>query len=76
MRQIQIRVIPNARQNSVEASDDGTLKVRVMAPAVDGKANKAVIRQLADYLGVKKNTITIVKGDKSRDKTIEIDTDD
>ncbi len=72
MRQLQIRVMPNARQNSVE-EEDGIWKIRVMAPAVDGKANKAVIQQLADHLGVRKSAITIVKGEKSRDKTIEID---
>jgi len=71
MRVLNIRVIPNARQNRV-LDEEGQLKVHITAPPVGGKANKALIELLADYCKVKKSSIKIVKGEKSRDKVVEI----
>ncbi|MEM9687021.1 MAG: DUF167 domain-containing protein [Bacteroidota bacterium] len=67
-----VKVIPNARKNEIIREDD-RLKVKVCAPATDGNANKAVIRALATYFGVKERHITIVKGEKSREKRIRIE---
>lgn len=72
MQRITIRVISNARKNSVEEVA-GKLKVYVMAPAVDGKANTAVFEELAVYFGIRKSAIHIVRGEKSRDKVVEIE---
>ncbi|MFH1541991.1 MAG: DUF167 domain-containing protein [bacterium] len=66
-----IRVIPNAKQNRIVQETD-RLKVYLTAPAVDGKANKALIEFLAEYFKVKKRQVAIIRGEKSRDKTIEI----
>ncbi len=74
MKAINIRVIPNAKENKVIPADNG-LKVRVTAPAFGGKANKAVIEVLAKHLGVRKSDIRITRGEKSREKTIEIAND-
>jgi len=46
--------------------------VRVTAPAVDGKANKAVIEVLSEFYKVKKRDIKILRGEKSREKLVEI----
>jgi uncharacterized protein (TIGR00251 family) len=49
------------------------LLVQVTAPAVDGRANKSMRRLVAKRLGVPKSAVTIVRGERSRDKVIEID---
>jgi len=66
-----IRVIPNAKQNKIIKEAD-RLKICLTAPPVDGKANKALIKFLADHFGVKKSSVKIVRGQKSRDKVVEI----
>lgn len=66
-----IKTIPNAKRNAVK-QENGVLKVYVCAPAVDGKANKAVCEVLAEYFSVRRSRITILKGETSRDKVIEI----
>ena len=65
MRTINIKVIPNAKRNNVLKEND-RLKVYVTAPPVNGKANKAVIKVLAEYLKIKKRNVKIIKGNKSK----------
>ncbi len=69
---IEIRVRPNASRNKVggTAGDPPRLVVAVQAPAVDGKANTAVIKELATAFGVRARDFTIVHGELSRDKRI------
>ncbi|MFH1825850.1 MAG: DUF167 domain-containing protein [bacterium] len=67
----KVRVIPNAKHNKI-VQEPGRLKVYLTAPAVEGKANKALIKFLAEYFDVKKSKIKIVKGSKSRDKIVEV----
>jgi len=60
------------------AERPGTGEVRVLvvavaAPAVDGKANEAVRRAVADAFGVRVRDVTVVSGERSRDKVLEID---
>ena len=71
MKLVNIKVIPNAKSNEVVEEID-SIKVKVNSPAIEGKANKAVIKVLADYFNVKKNQISIVKGEKNRNKCIQI----
>lgn len=73
MPKINIRVVANAKQNKV-VQEEGRLKIYLTAPAVDGKANKALIEVLSKYYHVKKRQITITSGLKSRNKIIEIQT--
>ncbi|MCK5215934.1 MAG: YggU family protein [Candidatus Omnitrophica bacterium] len=68
---IDVKVIPGAKKNIVKNEGKG-LKVYVTAPADDGKANKAVVVILAEYFAVKKRDVAILKGLKSRHKTIKI----
>jgi uncharacterized protein len=68
---ISIRVIPKAKQNRVLREED-RLKVYLTAPAIEGRANEALIKALANYLQVRKSEVRIVRGEKSRDKIIEI----
>ncbi len=69
---LKVRVIPKARVNKVEESGAGGLKVHLTTPAQDNKANKALIELLAGYYGLKKKQVRIVRGEKSRDKVVEI----
>jgi hypothetical protein len=71
-----IRVRPAARRPAVGGRWDGrlgpALVVAVTAPAVDGKANEAVRRALADALDVHHRDITVVTGARSRDKVVAV----
>ncbi len=71
---IEIRVRPNASRNKVggTAGDPPRLVVAVQAPAVDGKANAAVIKELAAAFGLRARDFTIVHGELSRDKRLTI----
>ena len=71
---IEIRVRPNASRNKVggTAVDPPRLVVAVQAPAVDGKANAAVIKELAAAFGLRARDFTIVHGELSRDKRLTI----
>lgn len=52
---------------------DGVLRARVGAPAVEGAANNALIRLLADELGVARRDVRIVAGAQSRQKLVVVD---
>ncbi len=71
---IEIRVRPNASRNKVggTAGDPPRLVVAVQAPAVDGKANAAVMKELATAFGLRPRDFTIVHGELSRDKRLVI----
>jgi uncharacterized protein (TIGR00251 family) len=67
---VNVKVIPNAKRD--EVVDGDVLKVYVRAPAVDGKANKAVIKALAEFFNVRKSCIRIVLGERSREKVVDV----
>ena len=70
---LAIRVTPRARRNEVaEVLNDGTIRIRLTAPPVEGKANKALIEFLSQILGVSKSRIAIVAGETGRDKLVSI----
>jgi uncharacterized protein (TIGR00251 family) len=71
VRTVTVKVTANAKKNAVTSSENG-LKVHLTAPAVDGKANKALIELLAGHFKVKRSQIEITKGLKSKTKTITI----
>ena len=68
---LNIRVVPGAKKNLLK-EEAGRLKVYLSAPAVEGKANKALVEFLAEYFQVRKSQIEIIKGLKSRDKIVNI----
>lgn len=68
---INVKTVPNASKNRV-LKDGNAYRVYVNSPAADGKANKALIDVLAEFFDVKKNAVRIVRGEKSRNKTVEI----
>lgn len=74
-----LRVHPGSRADAVGGrygdTEPPVLVVRVRAPAVDGKANDAVVHVLAAALGVSRNDVRLVGGGTSRTKTVEVDGD-
>ena len=75
MTSFEIRVRPNAKKNFVGGvvGEPPRLVVSVQAPAMDGKANEAVIKALAKALGIKARSIKIVHGELSRDKRVVVE---
>ncbi len=69
---IVVSVKPNAKKAEVIKLSDGQYRIAVRSPAQDGKANQAIIDLLADYLGVTKSAVKIIRGHSSRHKLLEI----
>ena len=69
---IAIRVIPRAGRSGVGGTRDGALLVRLNAPPVDGAANEELIQVLADMLDVPKRAVTIVSGERGRNKRVRV----
>src|SRR5215217_4486954 len=71
-----VRVRPGARRTAVGGRWDGpggvALTVAVAAPAVEGKANAAVLQALAAAFGVRPSRLAIVSGERGRDKLVEL----
>lgn len=72
---LKIRIAPNSAKNQIIVSDD-MIKIKVTAQPIENKANKAVVEYLSKQLKVPKTSISIVKGETSKDKTILIKTQD
>ena len=75
--QIRVKVTPNAKGNEVIGWEEDpragrVLRVRLQAPPVDGKANKALVGFLARELGLSKSRVVLVKGTTSRSKLLEL----
>lgn len=68
----QVRVQPRAPFNEICGMAEGALKLRVKAPPVQGKANKAVEEFLAEVLQVSKTKVRILSGETSRRKRVRI----
>lgn len=73
--QKKVKVKPNSKIQKIEEEADGSLKVHLKSPPVDGKANEELIKLLAEKFDVSKSHIKIKSGLSSRQKLIEIDTD-
>jgi len=73
MATIRVHVVPNAKIDKVVGEHAGAIKIRLRAPAVEGKANAALVDFLAKRLKVPKRTIVLLRGHKSRDKLVRID---
>ncbi|MCM8814888.1 MAG: DUF167 domain-containing protein [Candidatus Omnitrophica bacterium] len=67
-----IKVKPYSREEKVVENQDRSLKVYVNEKPVEGKANSALIKLIAEYFDVPKSAVKIVSGHKSRNKIVEI----
>jgi uncharacterized protein (TIGR00251 family) len=69
---LSLRITPNARANQLLAISENVVRLKIHAPAQDGKANAELIRFLGELLDCRKSQITIVSGATARDKIVEL----
>ncbi len=69
---LALRVVPNSKRSALAGRHGDAFKVKIQAPAVDGKANAALLAFLAETLGVKESAVRLVSGAASRDKAVEV----
>jgi uncharacterized protein (TIGR00251 family) len=70
---ITVRITPRTAKNEItEILNDGTVKIRLTAPPVEGRANQGLIDFLAEVLNIKPARIEIISGLTSRDKIVSI----
>ena len=72
-RRFEVRVQPRASKNEIAGIREGVVRVRLQAPPVEGAANEALVRFLADELGISSRQVRIVSGFGSRNKVVEVD---
>lgn len=70
---IKVRVEPRSSKKGVSGVMGDALKVKLTAPPVEGEANEQLIEVLSDYFKIKKSAIKIIRGQASKNKTVEID---
>ena len=71
---VKVHVTPNSRAPFVATVDEATLEVKVDGRAEGGAANKRLLEILSEHYGVPRSKIAIVRGTKSRDKVLAVDT--
>jgi uncharacterized protein (TIGR00251 family) len=69
---ISVKVKANAKQQKIEAIADGSLKISLKSPPIDGKANLELISLLAKYFKVSKSQVMIKSGQNNQSKIVEI----
>lgn len=69
---LEVKVQPRSSKNQICGEVNGCLKIKLTAPPVDGEANQNLINFLSAYLQVARSQITILRGDTSRHKLVEI----
>ena len=69
---LTIRVVPRASKSEIVGVVEGSLKVRISAPPVDGAANEEVVKVLAKAFGVAKSSVSIISGGTSKTKRVRV----
>lgn len=67
-----VKVLPSSSNTEILGTNEGVLKIKLIAPPDKGKANKELVQLFSDIFKVKKKAVIIIKGDKSRNKSIMI----
>jgi uncharacterized protein len=70
---IAVRLQARARRDELVGIRDGVLLARVSAPPIDGRANEALCRLIARRIGVAASRVTMVRGQRSRDKLVRVE---
>jgi uncharacterized protein (TIGR00251 family) len=70
---LSVTVVPRAGRSSIQEAPDGTLRVRIAAPPVEGAANAALLRFLADTLDIPRSQLEVVSGKSSRRKRVVVE---
>lgn len=69
---LTVRVQPGARADAIMGVADGVLRIRLAAPALEGRANEALREFLAVRLGTAKSRVEVIKGETSRLKQVRV----
>lgn len=69
---LNVRLQPRAKRNAIVGERDGVLRVTVAAPPVDGKANAALCKLVAKKAGVARGRVTVIRGERSREKVVRV----
>ena len=67
-----VRVVPRSSRNQIVGVEGGALKIKLTAPPVEGAANTALIEFIAGWLGVRRGVVSIISGDKARNKLVRV----
>jgi uncharacterized protein (TIGR00251 family) len=70
---LQVVVQPGAPRDAVAGEYDGRLNLRIAAPAIEGRANEALERFLAETLGVARSAVCVERGETGRRKRVRLD---
>lgn len=69
---IYLRIIPRARKTEVDGVHAGRIRIRLNAPPVNGAANRELCKFLSSRLGVTTRAVQLIRGEKSREKLVEV----
>ncbi len=69
---VKLHVTPRGSKNEITGWRGDALCVKITAPPVEGAANEAVVKFIAETLGVRKSQVELISGEKSREKTLRI----
>ncbi len=72
MAVFQVKVLPRCSRNQIIGKENGVFRVKLTAPPVEGKANKALKELLAKKLRLAKKDIEIISGERSRIKSVRV----
>jgi uncharacterized protein len=70
--ELRVRVIPNAKKDEFAGYREGELLLRLNAPPLEGKANRAAVEFVARFLGVPRSAVLLMRGERSRHKIFQI----
>ena len=70
---LRVHLTPRSARDEVLGLEGDVLRARVTAPPVEGRANEALLRLLAEALGVPKSSLRIVRGQRSREKLVSVE---
>jgi uncharacterized protein (TIGR00251 family) len=73
---LRIKVKPNSKTDEIIREADGSLKVKIRAQPVEGKANKYLLDYLAKVLDLPKSNVSLLKGESNLFKTVEINAEE
>ncbi len=73
---LRIKVKPASKTDEIIREADGSLKIKIKAQPVEGKANKYLVEYLSSVLGLPKSKIVLLKGETNSFKTLEIDAEE
>lgn len=70
---LTLHIQPGAKTTGFAGRHGDAMKIRLAAPPVDGKANAALMKFLADYCAVPKSAVTLVSGQSARAKRVRVE---